>query len=136
MKPQNDASLDRELRAIFRSPSRPGLLEKLKSNIPDAVILAGETAPTESGPRRWPLRLAATVALAVVGATVTWQVVKTRQAKGVRHRNRGGHDSGDRCRARSPLFRRTSRLLLPRRLRRQRWPSPPNWHPNDLDPPY
>ncbi len=73
--------LDRDLRDFPVPPPPAGLLEKIQAEIPDAATLAGKTATTGSGPRRWPLRLAATLALAAVGATVAWQVVKSRQGR-------------------------------------------------------
>ncbi len=71
--------LDRELRD-FPVPEPPqGLLDKLKADIPDAATLAGKGNVESKAPSRWPLRLAATFVLAAVGATVAWQVVKSRQ---------------------------------------------------------
>lgn len=81
MNPNNNdpKNLDRALRD-FPVPEPPqGLLEKIQAEIPDAATLTGENPTPEAGPRRWPLRLAATIALAVVGATVAWQVTKSRQ---------------------------------------------------------
>jgi len=77
--------LESELRD-FPVPEPPqGLLEKLKAEIPDSASLAGaagqKPAPAAGTPRRWPLRLAATFVLAAVGATVAWQVVKSREGK-------------------------------------------------------
>ncbi len=75
----NQKMLDRDLRD-FPVPEPPkGLLEKIQAEIPDAATLSGESAGSGAAPRRWPLRLAATIALAVVGATVAWQVAKSRQ---------------------------------------------------------
>lgn len=75
--------LESELRD-FPVPEPPqGLLEKLKAEVPDSATLAGKagksSAPTAAAPSRWPLRLAATFVLAAVGATVAWQVVKSRE---------------------------------------------------------
>jgi hypothetical protein len=75
MKPDdNDPKmLDRDLRDFPVPPPPAGLLEKIQAEIPDAATLAGENVTATAAPRRWPLRLAATIALAVVGATVAWQ---------------------------------------------------------------
>jgi len=77
----NDEKLDRDLRDFPVPPPPAGLLEKVQAEIPDATTLAGAAPAESSGPRRWPLRLAATLALAALGGTVAWQVVKTRQGK-------------------------------------------------------
>ena len=73
--------LARELRDFPVPPPPAGLLEKIQAEIPASETLAGRATPTGSGPRLWPLRLAATITLAVVGATVAWQVVKSRQGR-------------------------------------------------------
>ena len=73
--------LDRDLRDFPVPPPPAGLLEKIQAEIPDAATLAGKDTTAAAAPRRWPLRLAATIALAAIGATVAWQVVKTRQGR-------------------------------------------------------
>ena len=70
--------LESELRDFPVPPPPAGLLEKIQAEIPDAATLAGVNVTATAAPRRWPLRLAATIALAVVGATVAWQVLKIR----------------------------------------------------------
>ncbi|MEO8198084.1 MAG: von Willebrand factor type A domain-containing protein [Thermoanaerobaculia bacterium] len=71
--------LDRALRDFPTPPPPAGLLEKIQAEIPSGEELAGESTTAGSAPRHWPLRLAATFVLAAVGATVAWQVVKSRQ---------------------------------------------------------
>ncbi len=75
----NDERIARDLRDFPVPPPPAGLLAKIQAEIPDAATLAGGTAPVTGGPRRWPLRLAATLALAALGGTVAWQVVEHRQ---------------------------------------------------------
>ncbi len=77
----NEEKLDRELRDFPVPPPPAGLLEKIQAEIPDATTLAGASPAESSGPRRWPLRLAATLALAALGGTIAWQVVKTNQQR-------------------------------------------------------
>jgi Ca-activated chloride channel homolog len=80
MNPNNE-KIERALRDFPVPEPPPGLLEKLKADIPDSAALAGASAGQSPAPKRWPLRLAATFVLAAVGATVAWQVVKSRQGK-------------------------------------------------------
>ena len=73
--------LDRELRDFPVPPPPAGLLQKIQAEIPASETLAGKNSTAVGAPRRWPLRLAATFVLAAVGATVAWQVVKSRQGQ-------------------------------------------------------
>ncbi|MEO8276555.1 MAG: von Willebrand factor type A domain-containing protein [Thermoanaerobaculia bacterium] len=80
----NDEKLDRALRDFPTPPPPAGLLEKLKAEIPSADVLAGAKDPNAAKPSNrnpWPLRIAATFVLAMLGGTVAWQVMKTGSAR-------------------------------------------------------
>ena len=75
--------LEVELRSLPTPPPPADLLDRLKAEIPESLGAANDvdeaaTAPAASRPdapsRRWPLRLAASLALAVLGGLVAWQV--------------------------------------------------------------
>jgi len=72
--------LEAELRSLPTPPPPTDLLDRLKAEIPPSLGAAQDEeveAPrsTPSGrTRRWPLRLAASIALAALGGLVAWQV--------------------------------------------------------------
>jgi Ca-activated chloride channel family protein len=81
MNRSSHEKLDRELRDFPVPPPPAGLLKKIQTEIPDSETLAGAplARTAGSGPSRWPLRIAATLVLGVLGGTVAFQVVKRNQ---------------------------------------------------------
>lgn len=77
--------LEAELRSLPTPPPPPELLDRLKADIPahlgaandgDEAEVAAAPVRTFTPARRWPLRLAASLALAVLGGLVAWQVTE------------------------------------------------------------